>query len=91
MSALVELSRQQVLVFLFVLARVGGLTFFAPALDTRFAPKSARLVLALAVALLVAPIYWSRPAVPAGDWLQVVVPLGREAVLGLVLGLTLLI
>lgn len=90
MSALVELSRQQVLVFLFVLARVGGLTFFAPALDARFAPKSARLLLAIAVALLVAPIYWCQPTVPEGDWLQQVVPLCREAILGLVLGLALL-
>ena len=66
MSALVELSRQQVLVFLFVLVRVGGLTFFAPALDARFAPKSARLLLAIAVALLVAPVYWCQPTVPDG-------------------------
>lgn len=91
MSALVELSRQQVLVFVFVLARVGGLTFFAPALDARFAPKSARLVLALAVTLLVAPIYWTQPAAPAGEGFQLLLPLCREAVLGLILGLTLLI
>jgi len=91
MSALVELSRQQVLVLAFVLARVGGLTLFAPALDARFASKSVRLALALAVALLVAPVYWSQPAVPAGPGVQLLLPLCREAVLGLILGLTLLI
>ncbi len=91
MSALVDLSRQQVLVFAFVLARVGGLTCFAPALDARFAPKSARLVLALAVTLLVAPVYWTQPAAPAGAGAQLLLPLCREAVLGLILGLTLLI
>lgn len=90
MSAVVELSRQQMLVFLFVLVRVAGLTLAAPALDARFAPKMARLLLAVALALLVAPIYWHQPAMPDGDLVQVLVPLCREAVLGLVLGLALL-
>jgi flagellar biosynthesis protein FliR len=91
MSALIELSRQQLLVFLFVLLRVAGLTLVAPGLDARFAPHSLRLLLAIAVALLVAPLYWSSSTMPPGDWPQLVVPLCREAVLGLVLGLTLLI
>jgi len=91
MSALVEISRQQMLVFVFVLIRVAGLTLVAPALDARFAPQPVRLLLAVAVALLVAPLYWSMPTVPEGDWPQLLVPLCREAVLGLVLGLTLLI
>ncbi|NLF70105.1 MAG: flagellar biosynthetic protein FliR [Candidatus Anammoximicrobium sp.] len=87
---MVDLSRQQVLVFLFVLVRVGGLTLAAPALDARFAPAPARLLLAAAVALLVAPVYWQQPTVPDGDLLELLVPLCREAVLGLVLGLALL-
>lgn len=91
MSALVEISRQQLLVFVFVLIRVAGLTLVAPALDARFAPQAVRLLLAIAVALLIAPIYWSLPASPAGDGPHLLVPLCREAVLGLVLGLTLLI
>ena len=90
MSSLFELSRQQVLVFLFVLVRVGGLTLVAPALDARFAPKTVRLLLAVAMALLVAPVYWQQPTVPDGDLVQLLVPLCREAVLGLVLGLALL-
>lgn len=91
MSALVEISRQQVLVFVFVLIRVAGLTLVAPALDARFAPLPVRLLLAIAVALLVAPVYGSLSTVPEGDWPQLLVPLCREAVLGLILGLTLLI
>lgn len=90
MSAVVELSRQQVLVFLFVLVRVGGLTLVAPALDARFAPQSVRLLLAVAVALLVAPVYWHQPLVPDGELVQLLVPLCREAVLGLVMGLAVL-
>jgi len=86
---LVELSRQQVLVFLFVLVRVGGLTLAAPALDARFAPPAARLLLAAAVAMLVAPVHWHQPTIPDGDLLPLLVPLCREAVLGLVLGLAL--
>lgn len=86
---MVELSRQQLLVFLFVLVRVGGLTLAVPALDARFAPPLARTLLAVAVALLVTPVYWNQPTIPDGDLLLLLVPLCREAVLGLVLGLAL--
>lgn len=91
MSALVEISRQQLLVFAFVLVRVAGLTLVAPALNARFAPWPVRLLLAVAIALLVAPVYWSVATIPQDGWLDLLVPLCREAVLGLVLGLTLLI
>jgi hypothetical protein len=62
MSALVEISRQQVLVFVFVLIRVAGLTLVAPALDARFAPLPVRLLLAIAVAAVLVVMVHFRPA-----------------------------
>jgi flagellar biosynthetic protein FliR len=89
MSTPLVVDPGQLLVFLFVLARVGGLVCTAPALATRSAPKHVRILLAIAVAMLIAPLYWETPTSGPGNWLDVVVPLCREVVLGAVLGLAL--
>jgi flagellar biosynthetic protein FliR len=89
MAAFLELYHRQLLVFGFVLARVGGLVFVAPALAARSAPSHVRVLLTLAVAMLVAPVYWATPSSWPGNWLEVAVPLCREVVLGLLMGLAL--
>jgi len=91
MSALVELYRDQLLVFLFVFARVGGLVVAAPVFGARGAPKYVRLLLAAAVALMIAPVFWSSLAPQTNHTLSLVITLAREVVLGLLLGLALLI
>lgn len=91
MSSIIEVSRQQWLVFLFVLVRVAGLTIVMPALDARFAPRPARLLLPVAIAMLIAPLYWSQAGLVDRPVVELIAPLCREAVLGLVLSLTLLL
>lgn len=86
-----ELYRQQLIVFLFVLARVGGLVLATPALGARSAPRYARILLAVAIALMVTPVFWETAPPPPQHAMQMLVPLGREAVLGLVMGLSLAI
>jgi flagellar biosynthetic protein FliR len=79
------------LVFLFVFTRVAGLVLAAPVYGTRFAPRWTRLMLAVAVALLVAPVF-CQAQLPGWDNAgAILVALSREAILGLVMGLTILI
>lgn len=91
MSALVELYRDQLLVFLFVFARVGGLVVAAPVFGARGAPKYIRVLLAAAVALMIAPVFWNVTVPHTHDTLSLAITLAREAVLGLLLGLALLL
>lgn len=86
-----ELYRQQLIVFLFVLARVGGLVLATPALGARSAPKYVRILLAVAIALMITTVFWDTAPPQTDHALQMLIPLGREAVLGLVMGLALLI
>ncbi|MCX8016909.1 MAG: flagellar biosynthetic protein FliR, partial [Rhodocyclaceae bacterium] len=51
-------------------------------------PRRIRLVASLAVTLVLIPVLPPMPAIPAGSWLGFVV-LGRELVIGLILGFTL--
>jgi flagellar biosynthetic protein FliR len=87
----VESYRNQLIVFLFVLARVGGLTLATPALGARSAPKYFRLLLAVAIALMVTPVFWELTLPRIDHIFQLLIPLGREAVLGLLMGLALLV
>jgi flagellar biosynthetic protein FliR len=91
MPALVELSGRPLMVFLFVLARVSGLVLTAPALGAPAGPKPVRLVLAVALALLIAPVFCDAPLPEISRPWQLLVPLCREAVLGLVMGLALMV
>lgn len=84
MNELVELHRNQLLVFLLVLVRVGGFVALVPTFGLCAAPKQVRVLLAIGLALLVAPIYGS--AELPSDGAELLVRASREAVLGLVLG-----
>jgi flagellar biosynthesis protein FliR len=91
MADLVNLYRAPLLVFLAVLLRLSGLTLLAPVFAGRQAPRAARLLLALALALLIAPLHWTSPLPQASQPLLVLAMLGQEAVLGLIMGLSLLV
>ncbi len=91
MSALAELYRDQLLVFLFVFARVGGLVVAAPVFGARGAPKYVRFLLAAAVAVMIAPVFWNTVVPQTNHTLSLLITLAREAVLGLLFGLALLI
>ena len=91
MSALLDGYLQQLLVFLLVLTRIGGLVMSAPIFGPRSAPLPARVFLTVALALIVTPLHWdTAPPAPANLLLLTIV-LAREAALGLALGLALTI
>ena len=91
MAELADLYHQPILVFLCVLTRLSGLLFLAPMFGSRLAPRTARLLLAVAIALLITPLHLHETLSLSTQPLQVLATLGREAVLGLMLGLSLLV
>lgn len=80
---------QPLLVFLFVLARIGGLILLAPVFGPRPAPQTVKAILAIAIALLVAPLHLADTAPVAGHALQLAAAVGRELSLGLIMGLAI--
>ena len=91
MSALLDSYLQQLVVFLLVLTRIGGLVMSAPIFGPRSAPLPTRIFLTVALALMVTPTHWnSAPPAPA-NLMQLTIVLAREAALGLALGLALTI
>ncbi len=91
MSELVQTYHNQLLIFLFVLARVSGLVLVTPGLNAPSAPKYVRMLLAMAIAMMITPVFWETAPPRIDHLLHFLIPLGREAVLGLVMGLTLLV
>jgi flagellar biosynthesis protein FliR len=79
------------ILFLLVLARVGGLTMTAPIYGTHDVPTQVRVLLAVALALLIAPLEWHAAAVPFGNWVHLAALLGVEAAIGACLGLGVLV
>lgn len=75
-----------VLIFLVVLARVGGLVTFAPFWSHRAAPAKVRVVLAMALALVITPVVAPRLSTPPSDYLPLALVLGGELLIGCALG-----
>ena len=75
-----------VLVFLVVLARVGGLVTFAPFWGHRAAPVKVRAVLAFVLALAVTPVVLPRLAAPPDNLLGLALVLAGELLVGCALG-----
>lgn len=73
--------------FVLVLARVGGLVATAPIFGTRAAPVQARALLALALSLLVTPLYASAAPPDVGHLLVFGKHVLSESLVGLLLGL----
>src|SRR5262245_24153905 len=91
MSPLLTLYLDQFLTFVLILTRVGCLLMTLPVLGTATVPMQVRALLAIAISLILTPLFWGQ-AVPAPENLLVMGSLiAREAVLGLALGLAVLI
>ncbi len=73
--------------FVLVLARIGGLIATAPIFGTRAAPLQARAGLAIAMALIVAPLYSGSAAVDLSHLLVFGKLVLNETLVGLLLGL----
>jgi flagellar biosynthesis protein FliR len=90
-SPLLHLYLDQFLIFTLVLTRVGCLLMTLPVLGTATVPWQIRALLAVAVSLVLTPLYWGQ-TIPVPENLFVLAPLlVREAVLGLALGLAVMI
>ena len=91
MSSLLLLYLDQFLIFVLVLTRVGCLLMTLPVLGTATVPIHVRAFLAVAIAIVITPLYWGFPIPPPENLLGLTVLLTREAVLGLALGLAVMI
>lgn len=91
MDALFQFTAEHVLAFLLVTTRISGLVLAAPLLGARCSPFYIRVMLVVSLALLLTPLCadWS-PIDMAGPK-NVLPALVREAVLGGVLGLSLVV
>lgn len=77
--------------FVLILARVGGLMATAPIFGTRAAPVQARAFLAVAMTLIVTPLYTSRAPVDLSNLLVFGKYVLSESLVGLLLGLGVMI
>lgn len=75
-----------ILVFIIVLARVGGLVTFSPFWSNQAAPPRVRLVLALVLTLVVMPVAAENIRTPPVDPMSLAVLILGEMCIGLVLG-----
>ncbi len=87
MSGLWQLYLDQFLVFVLVLTRVSGLVMTAPIFGSRNVPLRIRALLAVGLSLIITPLHWGQPPPPPNSVVELSAMLGREAVLGLALGL----
>ncbi len=74
-----------------VAARVGTLVFVAPVFGSRPVPVQFRAMLAVVLALVIAPVYWHSPGAPLESWAAVAMLVAGEMLIGLFLALGLLI
>ena len=81
----------QFLIFTLVLTRVSGLVMTAPIYGTQDVPVRVRALLAVALALLITPMYAGTRVEDPGTLPNYLVYLGGEALVGLLLGLGVMI
>jgi len=81
-----EVPLRPFLVFLVVLARVGGLVTFAPFWSNRAASAKIRIVLAVVLALALTPIVMSRIETPSSEISEMTLILAGEIVIGMIFG-----
>jgi flagellar biosynthetic protein FliR len=79
------------LVFLFVLVRISGLVLLAPAIGGRHVSLAVRGLLAVALAVMIAAVHVHTAVPQPSPLVPFLAAVGREAVLGLMLGLALCI
>jgi flagellar biosynthetic protein FliR len=91
MSPLLILYLDQFLIFVLVLTRVGSLLMTLPVLGTATVPWQIRAFLAVAVSLVLTPLFWGQTVPQPENLLILGTLLAREAILGIALGLAVLI
>lgn len=91
MPWLLALFFNQFLVFLLVLTRIGSLFMAMPFVGSSSVPMQVRVFLAVGVSLLITPLQSHVVVADPGNLVNLTVMLGREAVLGLALGLAIMI
>ncbi len=77
-----EIAGAQVLAFLLVVTRIGGLFVFAPIFSSNLIPRQAKAVAAGAIALPITPVVAGGVEVPA-HVLETALMIGREMIVGL--------
>jgi flagellar biosynthetic protein FliR len=82
----VVIPLRPVLIFVVVLARMGGLVTFAPFWSHRLAPGRARALLAMALAFIIAPVVAQRLPTPPSELLSFSVVIIGELLIGCALG-----
>jgi len=87
MDWLQHLNVEKFLLFTLVLTRVSGLTMTAPIYGTKDVPAQVRALLAIALAMLIAPSQWGVDVVYPETMLNYMVFIGSELLVGLCLGL----
>ncbi len=87
MVALLQVYSNQFVIFVLVLTRISGVVLLAPALGAKSIPPRIRGFLAVAMAMIIAPVQWNAQLPAIGTILQLVVLAAHEAVIGLAIGL----
>ena len=91
MNSLLTLYLDQFLIFVLVLARISTLVMTLPVFGSSGVPMQVRGLLAVAIALLIAPLHWGMPIPRPDNLLALAILIGREAILGLALGSAVMI
>ena len=91
MAALQAFTLNQIVLFSLVLARVSAVVMTAPIFGTRAAPLQVRALLAVALALLITPLYMPATVPLDGSLAELGKRMANELLVGLLLGLGIMI
>lgn len=87
MSPLETFLVSRFIIFTLVLARISGLMLSAPVFNSLGLPRQVRAFLAVAISLLVAPVYFGTSLPPVSDLTTYARLMANETLVGLLLGL----
>ena len=88
MTGLPEIAGEQIASFVLVMARIGGLFFFAPIFSSRLIPMRAKFMAAGAISLALAPLAAAGRTVPE-DPVELASLVVKEVIVGLAIALAL--
>jgi flagellar biosynthetic protein FliR len=91
LSPLLTLYLNQFLIFVLVLTRIGALVMTLPVLGGSNIPMQIRALLAISVALLIAPLHWGVTLPEIENLAALGMLMARETLLGLALGTSVMI
>jgi len=77
----------QFLIFAAILTRVGGLVATAPVLGANYAPMRVKGFLAVAISLILTPVFWDYPFPQPGNTANLVLIMAGELIIGITFGL----